>query len=204
MAECDKVCKYIDLPLQHASNSVLKRMKRPGSRQKYDQLLNRIRERVPGVSFRTTFIVGFPGETEADVAELCDFVIAHEFDHVGVFTYSHEEGTSAFDFADDVPQRVKVARRNAVMRLQKKLVKSRLKRRLGERVRIVVDGPASEHELVLRGRLATQAPDIDASVYLTECDPSAYRAGDFVEVELVGARDYDLLGRPVEAIGDGR
>ena len=96
-----------------------------------------------------------------------------------------------------MPARVKTARRNAVMRLQKKLVKSRLKRRLGERVRIVVDGPASEHELVLRGRLATQAPDIDASVYLTECDPSAYRTGDFVEVELVGARDYDLLARPV-------
>jgi ribosomal protein S12 methylthiotransferase len=198
MAECEKVCKYIDLPLQHASNSVLKRMKRPGSRQKYDQLLDRIRERVPDVSFRTTFIVGFPGETEADVAELCDFVTAHEFDHVGVFTYSHEEGTSAFAFADDVPQKIKTARRNTVMRLQKKLVTSRLKRRLGERVRIVVDGPASEHELVLRGRLSTQAPDIDASVYLTECDPSAFRTGDFVEVELVGARDYDLLARPIQ------
>ena len=199
MAECDKVCKYIDLPLQHASNSVLKRMKRPGTSQKYDELLNRIRERVPGVSFRTTFIVGFPGETEADVAELRDFITAHEFDHVGVFTYSHEEGTSAFGLEDDVPEKVKTARRNTVMRLQKKLVKSRQKRRIGQRVRIVVDGPASDHELVLRGRLSTQAPDIDASVYLTECDPSAYRAGDFVDVEVVGARDYDLLVRPVEA-----
>ena len=85
------------------------------------------------------------------------------------------------------------------MRLQKKLVKARQKRRIGQKVRIVVDGPASEHELVLRGRLSTQAPDIDASVYLTECDPSAYRAGDFVDVEVVGARDYDLLVRPVEA-----
>jgi len=199
MAECEKVCKYIDLPLQHASNPVLKRMKRPGTRQKYDQLLNRIRERVPGVSFRTTFIVGFPGETEADVAELCQFITGHEFDHVGVFTYSHEEGTSAFGLEDDVPQRVKTARRNKVMRLQKKLVKARQKQRIGQKVRIVVDGPASEHELVLRGRLSTQAPDIDASVYLTECDPSAYRAGDFVDVEVVGARDYDLLVRPVGA-----
>ena len=199
MAECEKVCRYIDLPLQHASNPVLKRMKRPGTRQKYDQLLNHIRERVPGVSFRTTFIVGFPGETEADVAELCQFITEHEFDHVGVFTYSHEEGTSAFGFEDDVPERVKTARRNTVMRLQKKLVKARQKRRIGQKVRIVVDGPASDHELVLRGRLSTQAPDIDASVYLTECDPSAYRAGDFVDVEVVGARDYDLLVRPVEA-----
>ena len=199
MADCDKVCKYIDLPLQHASNPVLKRMKRPGTRQKYDALLERIRARVPGVSFRTTFIVGFPGETEGDVAELCAFITDHEFDHVGVFTYSHEEGTSAFGLEDDVPQKVKVARRNIVMRLQKRLVKARQKQRIGQRFRIVVDGPSADHELVLRGRLPTQAPDIDASVYLTECDPSAYRAGDFVEVEVVGARDYDLMVRPVES-----
>ena len=197
MAECDKVCKYIDLPLQHASNPVLKRMKRPGTRQKYDQLLHRIRDRVPGASLRTTFIVGFPGETEADVEALCQFITDHEFDHVGVFTYSHEEGTSAFDLVDDVPEKVKTARRNLVMRLQKKLVKARQKRKLGQRFRIVVDGPAADHDLVLRGRLSTQAPDIDASVYLTECDPSEYRAGDFVEVEVVGSRDYDLLVRPV-------
>jgi ribosomal protein S12 methylthiotransferase len=197
MADCRKVCKYIDLPLQHASDPVLKRMKRPGSRRKYEALLRRIRERVPGVSIRTTLIVGFPGETDADVEVLCDFVAAHEFDHIGVFTYSHEEGTSAHALADDVPQKVKVARRNAVMRLQKKLVGKRQRHRIGERHRIVVDGPASEHELVLRGRLSTQAPDIDASVYLTECDPSAYRAGDFVEIEVVGARNYDLLVRPV-------
>ncbi len=197
MADCEKVCNYIDLPLQHASNPVLKRMKRPGTRQKYDQLLNRIQARVPGVSFRTTFIVGFPGETDADVIELCQFITAHAFDHVGVFTYSHEEGTSAFGLEDDVPANVKIARRNMVMRLQKKLVKARQKQRIGQRHRIVIDGPDSDHELVLRGRLATQAPDIDASVYLTECDPSVYRAGDFVEVEVVGARDYDLLVRPI-------
>ena len=198
MAECDKVCKYIDLPLQHASNPVLARMKRPGSRDKYDRLLRKIRDRVPGASLRTTFIVGFPGETEEDVDVLCQFITDHPFDHVGVFTYSHEPGTSAFGLDDDVPARVKTARRNKVMRLQKKLVKARQKQRIGERVRIVIDGPASDHELVLRGRLSTQAPDIDASVYLTECDPSAYSPGDFVEVEVVGARDYDLLVRPVE------
>jgi ribosomal protein S12 methylthiotransferase len=196
LAECEKACKYIDLPLQHASDPVLKRMKRPGSRRKYDALLNRIRERVPGVSFRTTFIVGFPGETEADVDELARFISDHAFDHVGVFTYSHEEGTSAFGLEDDVPARVKRQRRNRIMALQKKLVKSRLRQRVGERARIVIDGPASEHELVLRGRLSTQAPDIDASVYLTECDPSAYRPGEFVEVEIVGTRDYDLMVRP--------
>ena len=197
MAACEKVCKYVDLPLQHASNAVLKRMKRPGTRQSYDALLGRIRARVPGVALRTTFIVGFPGETDADVAELSSFVSDHAFDHVGVFTYSHEEGTSAFGLADDVPARVKRARRRAVMALQKRLVAKRQRTRIGERVRAIIDGPSSDHALVLRARLASQAPDIDASVVLTECDPSAFRAGDFVEVELVGAREYDLVARPV-------
>jgi ribosomal protein S12 methylthiotransferase len=200
MAACEKVCNYIDLPLQHAANPVLKRMKRPGTRQKYHALLNRIRDTVPGVALRTTFIVGFPGESEADVDELCDFVTASQFDHVGVFTYSHEEGTSAYALRDDVPAKTKTARRNRVMSLQKQLVQKRHRARIGERVRIVVDGPAAEHDLVLKGRLASQAPDIDASVYLTDCDPSHYRSGDFAEVEIVGARDYDLIVRPcVEA-----
>ena len=197
MAECDKVCNYIDLPLQHASNAVLKRMKRPGTRQSYDTLLNRIRERVPGVSFRTTFIVGFPGETEADADELCGFIGDHAFDHVGVFTYSHEDGTSAFALDDDVPARAKAGRRSRVMGLQKKLVQKRQRGRVGERVRVMIDGPSPDHDLVVKARLSTQAPDIDASVFLTECDPSAFRPGDFAEVEIVGSREYDLIGRPV-------
>ena len=201
MAECEKVCKYVDLPLQHASNPVLRRMKRPGTRQKYDVLLTRIRARVPGVALRTTFIVGFPGETEADVEELSRFVQDHRFDHVGVFTYSHEEGTSAFTLTDDVPARAKTSRRAQVMSLQKRLVSQRNRQRIGERVRIVVDGPASEHELVLKGRLGTQAPDIDPSVFLTECDPSSFKAGEFADVEIVGARGYDLIARPVRLGG---
>jgi len=196
MANCEKVCRYIDLPLQHASNAVLKRMKRPGTRQSYDALLNRIRERVPGVALRTTFIVGFPGETEADVDELDAFVSDHRFDHVGVFTYSHEDGTSAFAFEDDVPARQKQARQRRIMSLQKRLIGRRQRARIGERTRVVIDGPSSDHELVLRARLASQAPDIDASVVLTECDPSMFKAGDFIEVELVGARDYDFIARP--------
>jgi ribosomal protein S12 methylthiotransferase len=198
MADCEKVCNYIDLPLQHASDAVLKRMKRPGTRKTYDRLLTRIRERVPGVALRTTFIVGFPGETDTDVEELTGFITDHAFDHVGVFTYSHEEGTSAFQLDDDVPARVKAARRARVMSLQKRLVGRRQRDRVGERVRVLVDGPSAEHDLVLKARLATQAPDIDASVYLTECDPSAFRAGDFAEVEIVGAREYDLIARPVD------
>jgi ribosomal protein S12 methylthiotransferase len=197
MAECEKVCKYVDLPLQHASNPVLKRMRRPGTRQGYDALLARIRERVPGVALRTTFIVGFPGEVESDVDELCAFVRDQTFDHVGVFTYSHEDGTSAFHLPDDVPSRAKAARRARVMRLQKGLVRTRQQARIGQRARIVVDGPSSDHDLVLKGRLMTQAPDIDAVVYLTECDPSSFRAGDFTDVDIVDAREYDLIARPV-------
>ena len=197
MADCDKVCKYIDLPLQHASDPVLKRMKRPGTRQTYDRLLTRIRDRVPGVALRTTFIVGFPGETEADVEALRAFIGDHAFDHVGVFTYSHEEGTSAYHLDDDVPVRVKGARRSRVMGLQKRLIHKRQRARIGERVRVVVDGPSADHDLVLKARLSTQAPDIDAVVYLTECDPSSFRPGDFAEVEIVGARDYDLVARPL-------
>jgi ribosomal protein S12 methylthiotransferase len=197
MAECDKVCKYIDLPLQHASNDVLRRMKRPGTRQTYDRLLERIRTRVDGVALRTTFIVGFPGETEADVDELVQFIGDHAFDHVGVFTYSHEEGTSAYQLDDDVPARTKQARRSRVMSLQKKLIRRRQRALVGSRVRVVIDGPSADHDLVLRARLATQAPDIDASVFLTECDPSMFRMGDFAEVEIVDFRDYDLVARPV-------
>ena len=197
MADCEKVCKYIDLPLQHASNAVLGRMKRPGTRQSYDTLLGHIRSRVPGVALRTTFIVGFPGETGQDVDELCSFVEDHRFDHVGVFTYSHEEGTSAFGLDDDVPAKLKQARLSRVMGLQKRLVTGRQRARVGERVRIVVDGPSSDHELVLKGRLASQAPDIDASVFLTDCDPSSFHPGDFADVAIVGSRGYDLLARPL-------
>jgi ribosomal protein S12 methylthiotransferase len=200
MAGCDKVCKYIDLPLQHASDPVLGRMRRPGTRRHYDKLLARIRQRVPGVALRTTFIVGFPGERDEDVDELCAFAAEHAFEHVGVFTYSHEEGTSAHSLADDVPPRVKAERRKRLMSLQKGVVARRNRGRVGERCRAVVDGYSPDHELVLRARLATQAPDIDASVFLTECDPSGYRAGDFVPVEIVGARGYDLIARPLTVL----
>ncbi len=200
IADCDRVCKYIDLPLQHASNAVLKRMKRPGTRQSYDALLDRIRTRIPSVALRTTFIVGFPGETEEDVAELLSFVDDHRFDHLGVFTYSHEEGTSAYALADDVPRTGKIRRRRQVMSRQKRLVTARNRRRIGETARIVVDGPSPEHDLILKGRLPSQAPDIDPAVYLTECDPSAYRRGEFLDVEIVGANGYDLLVRPVAVL----
>jgi ribosomal protein S12 methylthiotransferase len=196
IGESEKVCRYIDLPLQHASDAVLKRMKRPGTRASYERLLSRIRGQLPGVALRTTFIVGFPGETDADYAELQSFVRTIGFDHVGVFTYSHEEGTSAYGLTDDVPTAIKRKRQAGVMKLQKRIVERAHRQRLGTRVRMVVDGPSAEHELVLRGRLASQAPDIDPVVYLTDCDPSSLATGQFIEAEIVGNRGYDLVGRP--------
>ncbi len=193
MAECEKVCNYVDLPLQHASADVLRRMRRPGNREAYDRLLTRIRAKVPGVTLRTTFIVGFPGETDQDFEDHCAFVRDTGFDHVGVFTYSHEEGTRAHVFEDDVPREVKDARRDALMTLQQELVARRQKARIGDEVRVMVDGPSPESPLVLTGRLEGQAPDIDATVYLSDCDPSTLTPGQLVTARVTGAHGYDLV-----------
>jgi ribosomal protein S12 methylthiotransferase len=197
IADLDKVVKYIDLPLQHASDAVLKRMKRPGTRKSYVRLLENIRARIPNVALRTTFIVGFPGETADDFAELESFVEEIGFDHVGVFTYSHEEGTSAHELKDDVPAATKKKRQDRLMARQRDIVAARQRTRLGERTRLVIDGRSPEHELVLQGRLPGQAPEIDPVVYLTDCDPSAFAKGTFIDVEIVGAEEYDLVARPV-------
>jgi ribosomal protein S12 methylthiotransferase len=125
------------------------------------------------------------------------FLEAVRFDHVGVFTYSHEEGTSAYGLADDVPAAVKKKRQSRLMTRQKQIVARQQKRRIGERTRLLVDGPSPQHELVLRGRLEGQAPDVDPQVYLTDADPETLRAGAFLEVEIVGADGYDLVARPV-------
>jgi ribosomal protein S12 methylthiotransferase len=197
IADLDKVVKYIDLPLQHASDAVLKRMKRPGTRKSYVRLLENIRARIPNVALRTTFIVGFPGETADDFAELEGFISEIGFDHVGVFTYSHEEGTSAHDLKDDVPAATKKKRQDRLMARQRDIVAARQQARLGERTRLVVDGQSPEHELVLQGRLPGQAPEIDPVVYLTDCDPSSFPKGSFIDVEIVGAEGYDLVARPL-------
>ena len=198
MAECEKVCRYVDLPLQHASAGVLKRMRRPGNRRTYDKLLARIRERVPGVTLRTTFIVGFPGETAADFAELQAFVADTHFDHVGVFTYSHEEGTRAHALTDDVPARTKRRRRDALMAQQRRIVSQAQTARHDREVEVLIDGPSPEHELVLQGRTEGQAPDIDPVVYLTDCDPANYRAGQLIRARIVGSREYDLIAAPLD------
>ena len=172
-------------------------MRRPGSRRTYDSLLDRIRRRVPGVTLRTTLIVGFPGETDKDFGELEGFVGDTRFDHVGVFTYSHEEGTRAFDLPDDVPAAVKRRRRNALMAKQKRIVAKAQKERIGSEVEVLIDGPSAEHEFVLQGRLEGQAPEIDPVVVLTDADPELYGAGDLIRARITGAREYDLVAAPL-------
>jgi ribosomal protein S12 methylthiotransferase len=195
MADCEKVCGYVDLPLQHVARRVLRQMRRPGGRAAYERLIRRIRHRVPGVALRTTFIVGFPGETAEEFSELASFVREVRFDHLGVFTYSHEEGTPAGQLEDSVPRRVKLARQRALMSLQQRLVARANRARVGERVAVLMDGPSPESTLVLTGRLEGQAPDIDSAVYLTEADLAALKAGDLVEATVTAARGYDLVVR---------
>ena len=196
IAECRHVARYIDIPLQHIDESMLRRMRRETSRAHIETLIAKLRAGIPGVALRTTFIAGFPGETDDDFAQLQDFVKTIGFDHVGVFTYSHEEGTSAHGLEDDVPAKVKTQRQSRLMSLQKQIVAKAQQLRVGQQVRLLVDGPSSEHELVLRARLEGHAPDIDPVVYLTDCDPSDFSAGQFIQAEIVGSREYDLIAAP--------
>jgi ribosomal protein S12 methylthiotransferase len=188
--------KYVDIPLQHASESVLKRMKRPTGRGNLLGMVERIRERVPGVAVRTSFIVGFPGETEADFAELLAFVEAGRFENVGVFTYSDEEGTASFALEGRIAPRVKEARRRRLLALQKKLVRERNRQRVGQRVEVLVEGTHEDTDLLLVGRTAAQAPEIDGRVILN--DGTAER-GEFVTAEITESHDYDFVARIVAA-----
>jgi ribosomal protein S12 methylthiotransferase len=200
MAAGARVLDYVDLPLQHAHPATLRRMRRGGSAEAFLDLLGRFRRAMPEATLRSTFIVGFPGETEAEFEALLQFVRRAQLDHLGAFTYSHEEGTSAHALPDDVPAAVKRARHARLMRAQKRIVAQAHAARIGTRTRVLVDGPSTEHELVLRGRLEGQAPDIDPLVYLTDCDPATVPTGSFLDVELVGSRGYDLLARPENVI----
>ena len=194
-----RLCKYIDMPLQHASAAVLKRMKRGGSAAIFLKLLERIRATIPGVSLRTTFILGFPGETEADFEELCAFVREAKFDWLGSFPYSDEDRSQSFQLDAKVPAAVIRRRQRALMALQRPISRLRQRSLLGSRLPILIEGPAAESDLLWQGRLASQAPDIDGKVLLTEFpEDVAPEVGSFGTVEITGAQDYDLLGRLVE------
>ncbi len=196
LAEEPKAVKYLDMPLQHASQNVLKLMKRGGNRSSLERLIERVRQRVPGIAVRTTFISGFPGETEADYEQLLSFIKNVEFDRVGVFTYSDEEGTPAFDLPDKIPRRTAARRRTSLMKEQAKISRRKNKARIGEVVQVLFEGESQESELLWQGRMATQAPDIDGCVLINDVpDGVVPAAGEFVNVEITEAHEYDLIGR---------
>ena len=198
MASEPKIVKYLDMPLQHASAKVLKLMRRGGTRAGLERLIDRVRQRVPGIAVRTTFITGFPGETEADFQELLAFIRHVQFDRLGVFTYSDEEGTRAYDLPDKVNERVAASRRARLMKEQARISQRLNKARVGSTVRVLFEGMAKETDLLWQGRLETQAPDIDGCVLINEA-PEDYTPapGDFVHVHITEAHTYDLVGRLV-------
>jgi ribosomal protein S12 methylthiotransferase len=196
LAEEPKAVKYLDMPLQHASQNVLKLMKRGGNRHSLERLIERVRRRVPGIAVRTTFISGFPGETEDDFEELMGFIKSVEFDRVGVFTYSDEEGTPAFDLTDKVQHRTAARRRNALMKEQAKISRRKNKARVGDVVQVLFEGESKESELLWQGRMETQAPDIDGCVLINDVpDGVLPEIGDLVNVEITAGHEYDLIGR---------
>jgi ribosomal protein S12 methylthiotransferase len=185
IAECPKVARYIDIPLQHISEPMLERMQRETSGAYIRDLIRRIRTGIPGIAIRTTFIVGFPGETEADVDTLCDFIRETRFERLGVFRYSQEEGTRAAKMEQQVPAKTKEARWHRTMALQREVAGSVSASFVGRRLRVLVEEPG-----VARGE--ADAPDIDGRVYV----PRTLPVGQFAEVEITGYRDYDLLALP--------
>jgi len=185
IAECPKVARYIDIPLQHISDAMLGQMQRETSGDYIRDLIRRIRAGIPGIAVRTTFIVGFPGETEADVTELCDFIRDTKFERLGVFRYSQEEGTRGAKMDHQVPAKVKEARWHRTMALQKEIAAAVSKSRVGDTLRVLVEEPG-----VARGE--ADAPDIDGRVYV----PRELPVGEFVDVTITGYHDYDLIALP--------
>ena len=192
IAEEPKICNYIDIPLQHIHDSVLQRMNRKGGSDMIYKLLRKIRNRIPGVSIRSTFIVGFPGESQEAFGELYRFIQEVEFDRIGVFTYSHEDGTTAYAIEDMIPLEVKSQRQVTLLNLQSGISLARNQSRLGSVQTVMVDGVSSQTKQ-LEGRLEGQAPEIDGVVLLE----GEAKAGDFVKVEITDATEVDLTGKIV-------
>jgi ribosomal protein S12 methylthiotransferase len=206
LASHPRIARYMDMPLQHASRNVLARMKRGSHGDAFLKLLERVRATIPGVSLRTSFIVGFPGETESDFAELCDFVCAARLDWMGVFEYSDVDNAASYPLADKVDPETITARRNQLMAIQKKISRENLRAKKGSTVVVLVEGPSKENPLVWEARLEGMAPDIDGKIYLTDIEvPSGIHAGiaetgDVARVEITKTDDYDLIGRIVEIL----
>jgi ribosomal protein S12 methylthiotransferase len=204
LAKQPNLARYLDMPLQHIADPVLRRMKRGRDAQWVRKLVRRIRDRVPDLTFRTSFIVGFPGETEAQFEELCEFVEEMRFEKVGVFQFSREEGTASFDLDGQLSQRVKATRQKKLLGVQRKISKEHQQKLVGRTLDVVIEGVSDETDLLLEGRWMGQAPEIDGKVYVNR---GQARAGEIVPVEIEQAGDYDLVGgiagadAPAEQIG---
>jgi len=189
----DQVCKYIDVPLQHTHDFMLKHMKRQETEAGVRKMVDELRQRIPGVALRTTFITGFPGETEAHFEHMLDFVKEMQFDHVGVFAYSDEPDTTAFDYNDKVDPEVGAARRDQLMATQREIALRKNRERVGQIHQALVEGLDNEDGILMLGRLPFQGPDVDGQVILEQCEAEP---GDIVPVRITGALDYDLVATP--------
>jgi len=187
----EKIAKYIDMPLQHINDRMLKQMHRLGDRATIEKLVDRIRTRIPGVTFRTAFIVGFPGETEAAFEELKQYVEAMEFDRMAAFLYSDEEQTPAVELEDKIDRSVMVERRNELLAVQETIATAKSREKIGSVLEVLVDGRSEETELLLEGRHEGLAPEIDGVVYIND---GTANPGDLVKVEITDSSTYDLVG----------
>jgi ribosomal protein S12 methylthiotransferase len=194
IAAHDSLTKYIDMPLQHASAAVLKRMKRGGSGEIFLKLIERIRRTIPGVAIRTSFIVGFPGETREDFDELCRFVEAARFDNLGVFVYSDEDTSASFALDGKVDGRAKQNRRRRLMAIQRRIARARNRSLVGRELPVLVEGTSPETDLLWKARLATQAPEIDGVALVNDVEGAAPRRGEIRPLRVTAAHDYDLVG----------
>lgn len=193
MRERDNICKYLDMPLQHASNGMLKAMRRNITREEMTELIHAIRERVPGICLRTTLIAGYPGETREDVEELKAFLQEHRFDRVGIFNYSHEENTSAYDFEDNIPAEEKAERAQEIMELQQEISYEINQQKIGKVFKVLVDKKEAGRYL---GRTEFDSVEVDNEVVIHS--PKKLTIGEFVQVRITKAYDYDLEGEVVE------
>jgi ribosomal protein S12 methylthiotransferase len=198
IAEHEKICSYIDVPLQHASATVLKRMKRGGGAEIFLRSIEKMRRTIPGVTLRTSFIVGFPGETEREFEELCEFVRAAEFDWMGAFGYSDQEGAAAFGHARKLPSREIERRRKHLMQIQRRVSRRKKKNLVGQQFDLLLEGPSQESDLLLEGRTPMHAPEIDGKLFVNDVpDGVTPQPGEFYRCQVTEAHDYDLVARIV-------
>jgi ribosomal protein S12 methylthiotransferase len=196
IAANEKLCSYLDVPLQHASAATLKRMKRGGNAEIFLRTIEKARHTIPGLTLRTSFIVGFPGETEKEFEELCEFVKSAEFDWMGSFAYSDQEGATAYLLEDKLPLREIERRRKHLMQVQKQISKRKKKALRGREFDVLLEGPSEESDLLLEGRTAMHAPEIDGKLYIADVPENLEPvAGEFYRCQITETHDYDLVAK---------